>query len=116
MIQNINCRSKTDVRYEGPYVIHSKNKGNGQYVLTDATGALYSQDIPPHQIKLISQDTIASSDDFFEVQSIIDHEGTPGNHKYLVRWKGYGPKDDTWEPIEHFNDLTQIERYWQRRN
>ena len=74
MIQNVNRRSKTDVRYEGPYTVHGTNKGNGQYVLTDATGALYSWDIPPHQIKLISQDTIASGDDFFEVQSIIDHE------------------------------------------
>ena len=52
----------------------------------------------------------------FQVQSIIDHEGTPGNYKYFVRWKGYGPEDDTWEPIKHFNDLTQIERYWQRHN
>ena len=85
MIQNINRRSKTDVRYEGPYTVHGKNRGNGQYVLTDATGALYSRDIPPHQIKLISQDTIASGDDFFGVQSIIDHKGTAGNYKYLVR-------------------------------
>lgn len=39
MIPNVNRKSKTDPRYEGPFTVHGKNKGNS-YVLTDETGAL----------------------------------------------------------------------------
>lgn len=115
MIPNVNRKSKTDPRYEGPFTVHGKNKGNS-YVLTDETGALLSRNIPPAHIKLISQDPIASGDDFYEVQAIIDNKGTEGNYLYRVRWKGYSEEDDTWEPFEHFNDESLIQRYWQRRN
>lgn len=34
----------------------------------------------------------------YEVQKIIDDEMRQGKKYYRIRWKGWGPKDDTWEP------------------
>lgn len=28
--------------------------------------------------------------------------------KYKVRWKGYAPDDDTWEPEEHLKDCKEV--------
>ena len=36
--------------------------------------------------------------DLYDIIAERQEKGVP---KYLVHWKGFGPEDDTWEPIEH---------------
>ncbi|KAG1530135.1 hypothetical protein G6F51_013934 [Rhizopus arrhizus] len=119
MIKNVNRNSKTDPRYEGPFVVHGVTK-NGSYILTDKTGALLSRDVPTSHIKLISTDNVVNNradQQQYDVQAIIQHKGNnTSNYKYLVRWKGYPPEYDTWEPASSFDDMSMIEQYWARRN
>uniref|UniRef100_A0A803JKB7 Chromo domain-containing protein n=1 Tax=Xenopus tropicalis TaxID=8364 RepID=A0A803JKB7_XENTR len=34
----------------------------------------------------------------FEVEDILDYRLRGRQHQYLVKWKGYGPEENSWEP------------------
>ena len=50
--------------------------------------------------------------DHYEVERVLQHRKVAGKLQYLVRWKGWGPADDSWVPIHDFDDLAVIKRYW----
>ena len=39
----------------------------------------------------------------FEVEAILGHEERNGVILFHIRWRGYGPEDDTLEPIENLD-------------
>lgn len=44
----------------------------------------------------------------YVVKRIVDRKEEKGRVLYLVRWKGYGSKDDTWEPIDHLTSVRDL--------
>jgi len=48
----------------------------------------------------------------FEVEKILDKKGSGRTLKYRVRWVGYSPDEDTWEPLSHLkNAKEEIQDY-----
>jgi hypothetical protein len=51
----------------------------------------------------------------YEVEEIIDSKRHPNGWYYRVKWKGYGPESNTWEPktnLEHAEDI--LKKYHQK--
>lgn len=48
----------------------------------------------------------------FEVEEIVAHEGYGSGRLYRIRWKGYGPESDTWEPRKKLSCPKLIAKYY----
>jgi len=60
--------------------------------------------------------TSEQNPDVFLVESIIDKKNEKGVVKYLVKWKGYGTKDNTWEPQANIFCDGLIKAYEEKQN
>lgn len=101
---------KLTPRYEGPFTVVRKTTG-GSYVLRDGTGKDLGRRFAPSQLKLVLDDFETTPT--YEVEKILQHRKTPGGEvEYLVKWKGYASKDNTWEPLESFVERACIVSYW----
>lgn len=101
---------KLTARYEGPFTVVKRTVG-GSYVLKDGSGAELGRKFAPSQLKLVLDDFEATVT--YEVKEILDHrESTEGGMEYLVSWKGYGVKDQTWEPQDNFIERKCLHDYW----
>ncbi|KAF7720689.1 hypothetical protein EC973_006483 [Apophysomyces ossiformis] len=69
----------------------------------------------PSALKLVSQEELVPEDEIFEVKVIVAHkEMAKGQYLYKVRWRGYKPEDNTWEPATNFQDLRLVTQYWDK--
>ena len=51
-----------------------------------------------------------------EVELILDHKAKNRSKSYLVRWTGYGPEHDTWEPEASLRNCPElVQAYWNKQ-
>jgi hypothetical protein len=105
--------SSMEPTYEGPFKILSKTNQN-TYVLLDATGQLYSKNVAPSQLKLISVPDVYL-EEHYEVEKILQHRGPAAARSYLVKWKGYPDSDNSWVAADDFQAPQLIKAYWNQR-
>lgn len=50
------------------------------------------------------------SDGEYEVEELLEHRGRKPNRQFLVRWKHFSPKHDTWENEKNLKSCPDILR------
>ena len=113
MITDHTRANKFEPKYIGPYIVVRRSRG-GAYVLKDMTGDQLDRRVPPDQMKLLHRTARQKDTDepTYEVESVIDHRGNPGQYEYFVKWKNYNDEHNSWEPAVNFLDDKCIQDYW----
>ena len=55
-------------------------------------------------------------DQVFAAEAITKKRLKKGKTEYLVKWKGWSPRDSTWEPEENILDHRLIQQFTQRKS
>jgi hypothetical protein len=118
---------KLDDKWRGPFTV-LRRKGNstykidlpktwkGHWVFNEAQIKRFRRPEFPQQPKIGSRpDPIITNEgrEEYKVHDILNQRKRNGKTEYLVRWKDYGPKDDTWEPRENLWNAPEALRHYE---
>jgi hypothetical protein len=115
MVKDPHRKHKNEPLYTGPYSVLRRTKGKSYVLLDHGKDELFPRDVPPQQLKLVHDTGAVDEEKHYEVEAIVNHRGRKGAYEYLVHWKGYGRREDTWEAAKQFDSPALIEQYWKRR-
>ncbi|XP_031758562.1 uncharacterized protein LOC108647661 [Xenopus tropicalis] len=68
----------------------------------------------PGRGPLLPDPVVISDHDEYEVESIVDSKSRRGEVQYLIKWKGFGPEENSWEPASNVNAPKLVRAFHQR--
>ena len=64
---------------------------------------------PPGPVEYSSDSTDSSKEgQSWELKRIVDHKDICGTRRYLVHWKGFGPKDVKWKTTRELKNTPRL--------
>jgi hypothetical protein len=117
-IKTIRANKKLDHRYLGPFEIIDRV---GQQAYHLRLPAKYSRLHPVFHISLLKEYTrrageeperiqpdLVDNEEEWEVEEILDFRRKAKTDQFLVRWKGFSPADDSWEPRQNLTGCEEL--------
>ena len=105
--------NKFDAVKFGPFAIKEKLENDNYRLQLPARMRIH----PIFHISLLeptqnqTNEDEAADDEEYEVERLLQRKLEKGHIFYLVRWKGYGPEEDSWEPVRHLNCPEKIQEF-----
>ncbi|QRW26676.1 Transposon Tf2-7 polyprotein [Rhizoctonia solani] len=113
--KNIELRTnsnKLDPKRLGPFKVTEKVSSHAYRLELPETLKIHNV----FYVGLLSKAHESPREEEYEVEQIIDSKRQRGKWFYLIKWKGYGPEDNSWEPeelLEHSRE--EIKRFNQAK-
>ncbi len=103
----------------GPYPVE-KVVGKGAYQLTlpphmlahNVFNVVNLKPFRPSERSQPPAPLLVDGETEFVIDSIISHRPKGRTTQYRVRWAGYGPECNTWEPQKNLIETEAFEKYW----
>ena len=74
------------------------------------------RETPEHSPNFLSPPpSIILGEEEYTVETIIAHRGSAARRQFRVRWEGYPPSEDTWEPLSHLAHAKLLVRAYKTR-
>ncbi|GAA5874668.1 hypothetical protein JCM1840_007442 [Sporobolomyces johnsonii] len=117
---------KLDHRFLGPYPIVEKISDSAYRLKLPDTvrlhdvfhvSLLYPHSANPFPDRLPTPPplTIVNGQPELEVETILDSQTYHGSLRYLVRWRGLSPREDSWEPADNLANADDLVQEFHRR-
>ena len=79
------------------------------------TSKAHQNNMEGKQLNKLPDDSRSFIEEEYVADKIVDHRHGPDKNKssmkFLGRWKGYEPDEDTWEPYEHVKGCEALDEY-----
>eukprot|EP00698_Gefionella_okellyi_P024332 TRINITY_DN8551_c0_g1_i1.p1 TRINITY_DN8551_c0_g1~~TRINITY_DN8551_c0_g1_i1.p1 ORF type:complete len:201 (-),score=49.04 TRINITY_DN8551_c0_g1_i1:215-817(-) len=70
---------------------------------------------PAKKSEEASESEANDDEETYVVEKVLDSRKKGDSYVYKVRWEGYGPEGDSWEPEENMLDAELLVEYWRAK-